>query len=276
MRSIKGLYRLLVALSLLLLSGCDFLGTHYEIIGRVDTLKELSQMHAVRQRNSITKANNLNTEALRDVGLSVGAQAGLAFRAQQINEARKNSEKALESVFNFNLLMLPNNVLPPVLIQGEQSLNLADTQTLRIADRTYKIVKQARFVSTPPIWRDYLWMHYNFPEKPAPAFLPKNKEEQAVWRAAVQEGWKKGVFQANAIDAENVAQLKRDYLGIVLYRKLLKQGMVSEPYVARSDLGITGDEETIRIHDQVLRITALPALQTNYHDWRPMITQSES
>jgi defect-in-organelle-trafficking protein DotC len=272
----KWLHFIFMGLIALSLSGCELWTTYYQAVGRVDTLSDLQKLHAISRFSNPNPSEHLGTEALKDVALSVGAQAGLAFRANQINQARLHSEKALERIFNFNLLILPHNVLPPVLVQGENALNLADAQTLRISDRTYQIVRQAHFVSVPPTWRDYLWMHYEFPDKPVPAFLPKTQEEQTIWKEAVKEGWNQGVAQAESIDTENLARLKRDYLGMVLYRKLLKQGMVSEPYVAHTNLGVTGDQETIRIHDQILRITALPELRPDYHSWKPIITSQKT
>ncbi len=38
--------------------------------------------------------------------------------------------------------------------------------------------------------------------------------------------------------------------------------MISPPFVARTELGITGDGDDMRVNDQVLRIVELPKLQT--------------
>lgn len=259
-----------------LLIGCASRTAQYRVVGEVGSLAQLETVHAVvAKRAGQTRTGELQLSALRDIGSSLGAQAGLAARSQKINQSRAKTSKALDQIFNFNLLLLPHHVLPPVLVQGENTLNLADTQTLRIADRTYQIVKQARFVSTPPHWREYLWLNYSFPEKPPAAFLPKTRAERYIWQLAVREGWKNGILQADTIDADNLSRLKRDYLGILLYRKLLKKGMVSKPYVAHTNLGVTGDSNALRIHDQILRITALPALQITSSQWRPIITRDE-
>ena len=70
------------------------------------------------------------------------------------------------------------------------------------------------------------------------------------------------------IFTDNLARLKRDYAGMVLYKKLLAQHMVSAPFVARTELGVTGGGSDMRINDQVLRITALPSLQSNSRKWK--------
>ena len=49
--------------------------------------------------------------------------------------------------------------------------------------------------------------------------------------------------------------------------------MVSPPYVSNTDLGVTGDGDEIHIDDRVLRITALPALNTHSDEWRAAVSK---
>ncbi len=219
--------------------------------------------------------NSIRLQALQETALSVGAQGGLAWRAEQINSILDLHAKALSSIYNFNLLMLPQNVQPPVLEQGSNSLNLADDNSIRIADKTYQIISQARFVTTPPDWRQYLYLNYAKPDRPDDTLLPETLTEVALWRKYVTEGWEEGIEQANQIYTVNLARLKRDYQGMMLYRVLLAQKMVSAPFVATTNLGVTGDNNNLRINDQVLRITALPALQLNSKHWKPAITNDQ-
>ena len=60
---------------------------------------------------------------------------------------------------------------------------------------------------------------------------------------------------------------------MILYRKLLQEKMISPPFVARTELGITGDGSDMRINDQVLRIVELPKLQTNSRHWNAIVVQ---
>ena len=162
-----------------------------------------------------------------------------------------------------------------MLLEGRNLLNLADTQTIRVSDRMYKVSKQARFITTPPNWRQYLWMDYKRPEYPNVTLLPKTKQEREVWAFYVTRGWKNGVEQANTILEENVARIKEDFGGMILYRKLLAMNMVSPPFVSHTDLGVTGDESEIHIDDRVLRITALPALNVNSNEWKAAVEKDE-
>lgn len=219
--------------------------------------------------------SQIRYKALEDIGLGLGAQGGLAAASRGIDENLMRDHMQLEGLFNFNGMMLSHGVIPPVLVQGDNSLNLADPDTIRVADKTYKIIKQARFVTAPPNWRDYLWQSFEKPEMPNVTLLPTNEEERRIWRRAVRLGWEKGTQQAYNIFQQNLALLKRDFQGMILYRKLLAENMISAPYVAKTDLGVTGNGDDMRINDQVLRITEHPQLQTNSNHWKAIVVKED-
>jgi defect-in-organelle-trafficking protein DotC len=214
--------------------------------------------------------------ALKETALSLGAQAGLAWRAKVIDEQLTKQTRTLDSIYDFNSLILEHNILPPVLLEGRNTLNLADEQSIRVADRIYKVYKQAHFVTTPPTWRQYLWLDYVKPEFPNYTLLPKTKLERKIWCMYTARGWKNGVEQANIILEDNIARIKEDFAGMIRYRKLLAMNMVSPPYVSHTDLGVTGDGTELRIDDRVLRITALPALNINSNEWRAAVAKDEN
>lgn len=232
--------------------------------------------------NSATRANNMPTTskiremALKETALSLGAQSGLSWRADYINKELAKQARNLDAIYDFNSLVLEHSVLPPVLLEGRNTLNLADAQNIRISDRSYKVLKQARFITTPPNWRQYLWMDYQKPEYPHISLLPKNRQEKTIWCYYVTKGWKQGIEQANTILEESIARIKEDFGGMILYRKLLAMNMVSAPFVSNTDLGVTGDASEIHIDDRVLRITALPALNTNSKEWRAAVAKDEN
>jgi defect-in-organelle-trafficking protein DotC len=60
---------------------------------------------------------------------------------------------------------------------------------------------------------------------------------------------------------------------MILYRKLLQLGMVSPPYVAKTEFGVTGNGDELRVNDQMLRITEHPQLQTNSNKWRAIVVK---
>lgn len=217
--------------------------------------------------------SQIRIRSLRDSAMSIGAQGGLAWASERINNRLVEDRKHLDSIFNFYALMLNHGVMPPVLEQGDNTLNLANPDTIRISDRTYKIIKQAYFATTPPNWREYIWLSYNKPELPNKTLLPKSDEERNIWRCAVRDGWDRGIAQAYSIFQQSLARLKRDYRGMLLYRKLLEEKMISPPFVAKTELGVTGDGTDMRINDQVLRIVEHPQLQTNSNHWQAIVVK---
>lgn len=266
---------LLVSLMCLFLAAC---ATHQDNVN-VDTTN-LSQLQSVQvsprsPSQSRTELSALRGKSLRDTAMSIGAQGGLAWASEKMNCHLEKDRKYLDSIYNFNALMLDHGVIPPVLEVGDNSLNLADPNTIRVADRTYKIVQQARFATTAPNWRDYLGLSYSKPTLPHKSLLPKSREEQAVWQESVRVGWEKGLQQATSIFQQNLARLKRDYRGMLLYRKLLEEKMISPPFVARTELGVTGDGNDMRVNDQVLRIVVLPQLQTNSRGWKAVVVKRD-
>lgn len=217
--------------------------------------------------------NPIRLAAIRQASMSLGARGGLAWEAHVINQSLESESVFIDQVFDFNLLLLEHNVLPPVLTQSDRSLNLADNETLRIDEKTYQILNPARFVTAPPNWRNYLWLHFQKPDIPDRSLLPQTRAEAQVWNHYLRQGWTNGIEQAQAIFSANLNRLKRDMLGMILYRILLAEHMVSAPFVAKAQLGVTGDTNQLRINDQVLRITAQSQLQTDSKKWKPVLTK---
>lgn len=270
------LHRCLIAIGFLLLSSCWSSKT----VINVDTTN-LSQLEDVYVQprtytGTRTTLSNLRVKSLQDSAMSIAAQGGLAWASRRINARMEKDTKFLDSIFNFNGMVLSHGVIPPVLEEGDFSLNLADPNTIRVADRTYKIIKQARFATTPPNWREYLWMTYSKPHLPDKTLLPRSQEEKGIWRCAIRAGWEKGIEQAYSIFQQSLATLKRDYRGMILYRKLLQENMISQPFVARTQLGVTGDGSDMRINDQVLRIVELPKLNTNSRRWNAVVIKGRT
>lgn len=267
-------------LPLILLSACTSKAPNLD---SVDTLS-ITQLENVWVKpivpGSTSKSDNksklsyLRLDILRDSAMSLGAQAGLAWSSEQINIKMQADSKYLDTIYNFPAMVLSHGVIPPVLQEGDNTLNLDDPNTVRVSDRTYKILQQARFATTAPNWRDYLLLMFSKPSLPDKTLLPRDAAEQKIWRNAIRAGWENGVVQSYSIFQQNLARLKRDYNGMILYRKLLQGKMISPPFVARTELGVTGDGSDMRVNDQVLRIVALPQLQTNSKNWKAIVIKS--
>jgi defect in organelle trafficking protein DotC len=237
--------------------------------------KEQHSLKSISSNNKLFSINSLRAQALRDTALSVGARGGLSWHTKHIHEVLSKYENNLNRIFNFYALLIEENVLPPVLTEARNSLTINGIDLIRIADRNYKIIHQAKFVTTPPNWREYLWKPFEQPEMPDKSLLPKNKLEQDIWNKYIDQGWTEGVKQADLIFKENLNMLTRDFNGMLLYRKLLSQQMVTPPFISSIELGITGDRNNLTVNDRILKITAFPSLQTDGTQWKTEIKSND-
>lgn len=235
----------------------------------LDALLADARRAAIVERHADIPA--LRLKALRDAATAYGARAGLARRSYEIAAIVRGQAGKLDGVFNFSLLMMPHRVVPPVLTQAVDSMKVTDGRAIRVSDVTYTIVQQAHFATAAPDWREYLRPRqvWHVP-RPDAALLPKDSAERQAWKQFVTQGWRLGVKQADAVFTQSLARLTRDYQGMVLYRRLLAEHMVSQPYVARANLGVTGDGHAMAINDRILRITATPSLIPHSQHWTPL------
>jgi len=216
---------------------------------------------------------DIRLKAIQEAAESLGMQAGLYQRSQDINAVLDQHSEALDQVFNFNLLIYKQHVLPPVIEHAGGSLNLGPgSTTLRINDETYNVIRQVKFVTAPPTWRDYLWMSYQKPDLPNKVLLPRNDKERKIWKHFVRQGWYEGEDQGIVIFKINLNRLERDYTGMVLYKNLLLQGMVSPFHVDTEDYGVTGNGDHLVVGDQSMAIANFPELQVHSQLWDPVIT----
>jgi defect-in-organelle-trafficking protein DotC len=256
------LYTLAGSISVVFLFGCTAPSPSTNAVEEYQSLS--------RSASPSFSITGIRHQSLRDAAMSVGARGGLAWRAEQINKIVSRYHHPLDRIFNFNALLLQSHILPPVLTEGSYSYDQSSSRAIRLADRSYAIESQARFVSLPPTWRDYVYLKFAKPEQPDPSMMPKNSAERKVWNNYVEEGWQAGINQADSIFSENLGRLKRDYQGMVRYRNLLAQNIVSPPYVAEVNMGITGNDNEMTINDRIYNITALPSFryQQKGEDWQ--------
>ena len=105
---------------------------------------------------------------------------------------------------------------------------------------------------------------------PPPKVLwPENAKEQADWDNWVAQGWKEGREQADLSVELNLNRLVADFTGMIRYRMLLAQGMISKPYALHEDRGVTGGRNVMRVGDRALRITGPSQFQVGSDQWQP-------
>lgn len=217
---------------------------------------------------------DIRKEAQKEAAVSYGARGGLAFRTYQIRQEIQLRAPYLDKVYNFGELLIPAPsgflIEPPIISEVENAM-IIDTggQEAAISDRIYNIIANAKIVSNPRTWREYLEREWGEVEMPPDILRPNNEEERKEWVKQVQIGWEQGLAQANEIFEEDLHRLQADFQGMVRFRMLLSQGMISAPYALQVDRGVTGGGDEMRVGDRAVEITSSPGLISEYDKWQP-------
>lgn len=210
-------------------------------------------------------------KAMYEIALSYGAQSGLHWKSKSIASYLDSQSQKLDQIYNFNALLLPHNILPPVVNAYGKSYTIQSSDTIRLADQEIQMVKPATFVSVAPSWRDYIYIAYAEPQSPPEGILPQDPEESELWKQASREGWDIGVEQAASIFQDALSRLNRDFQGMVLFQELHIQNMISAPYTETTELGVTGNQNALRLNDKIIKITRPSVLNTVTNQWHPII-----
>lgn len=217
---------------------------------------------------------DIRRDALKEAAVSYGARSGLVWRTFYIRKEIEERASYLDKVFDFRQLLIaaPSGLLiePPIISEQVNAMLIeGDGQQAAVSDRVYNIVNNAKIVSTARTWRSYLERDWGVVEPPPDILRPENNEERAIWVELVAKGWEEGVRQADETFEEDLNLLMADFQGMVRYRNLLSQGMVSQPYALQVDRGVTGGGNEMRIGDRAVQITGVPELMTGTDQWRP-------
>lgn len=217
---------------------------------------------------------DIRLDAIKEAAVSFGARGGLAKRTYQIRQELDLRTRYLDKVFNFSQLLVsaPSGLLiePPIISESMNSMIVEiDGQTAAVSDKIYNIIRNARIVSAPRTWRIYLEREWGEVIPPPDILVPKTNEERQVWVEHVEKGWQHGWRQADDIFKSDLARLESDFQGMIRYRILLAQGMVSPPYALQIDRGITGGGDQMRVGDRAVQITGVPELIPGAESWKP-------
>lgn len=220
------------------------------------------------------QAKEMREKAIRESALSYGARGSLGARTWEIRKELLAKEAYLDRVFNFRQLLIPTGsgllIEPPIIGESLENLTIEDDgQQAAVADAIYNIGREAKIVTAPRDWRVYLEREWGGLEPPPAELIPATDSERKAWRAWVKEGWLEGLKQADAVFQADLDRLVADYKGMIRYRQLLAQGMVSQPYALQVDRGVTGGGKEMRIGDRAIQITGPSQLKAETSEWNP-------
>ena len=217
---------------------------------------------------------DIREDALKEAALSFGARGGLAKRTWEIRKELDTRSRYLDKVYDFQHLLIaaPSGFMiePPIVTEAMNAMIVDFSgQEAAVSDRIYNIIKNARIVSAPRNWRQYLEREWGEVIPPPDILLPRDDDERRTWEEFVRKGWKMGYEQADEIFNDDLSRLTLDFEGMVRYKLLLAQGMVSPPYALQVDRGITGGGEEMKVGDRAVQITGVPEFVTGADQWKP-------
>lgn len=246
----------------------------------VAIVRSIEQLKASDRPAVVRKLSDLQERAMRKEALSLGAQAGLYTQGKKLDVWLGTRAKQLDQTYDFKRLVYPAslhverqltgaNLLPPIVEYSHNFTRLEGPDTLHVASSFYRISRQAQFSTVAPNWREYLIQGWQKPDiKAVPrVLLPHDAAERKVWIDNVKRGFTLGEAQSLTDFRTSLARLQRDFLGMVLYRKLEMQGKIGAPILAHADEGntVSAQGRDLRIHSQDLRITRLPHWHPNQY-----------
>jgi defect-in-organelle-trafficking protein DotC len=241
----------------------------------LETLQEIEGTNIIEKIKEPEKDKlQLRINALQEAAFSYGARGGLAWRTYFIRKELVTKNDYLDRIYSFRQLLIPapsGFLIEPPIVSEALNAQIIEKGGLQAAvtDRVYNISKNAKIVSAARDWRVYLERDWGTVEPPPEILRPASKEERKQWRIWVAKGWEEGLKQADDIFEQDLNRLTADYLGMVRYRKMLAQNMVSLPYALQTDRGVTGGGNELKIGDRAVEITGLPSLTSGYNQWRP-------
>jgi len=220
-------------------------------------------------------APEIRIDALREAAISYGARGGLAKRTEQIRESLERKSATMDRIYDFRRLLIPAPsgllIEPPIISEGEDATLIeAGGQSAAVADKIFNINRNARIVSTARNWRAYLEREWGEVVLPPDVLRPRTDAEKREWVEYLTRGWAEGLRQADEVFQADLNELVADYTGMIRYRKLLAQNIVSAPYALQVDRGVTGGGDEMRVGDRAVQITGPSVLRTEAFEWQPV------
>lgn len=200
-----------------------------DVIGLNDLANPNSDFYRDKAVFTVTGAR---AQVIESAARGVGIRGGYAVEAARINDLLMQRYRSrLQASYNFQPLMLNGGyVVPPVITQIRQVSELSGPNYLYLTNGSYEIVREPRLTTIIPTWMDWLLLPIREVRPPENITL-ENGDEERLWSASVREGWDTGIREARLTFTTAMATINRDYTGMLLFRQLASQGILTIPTV---------------------------------------------
>lgn len=215
----------------------------------------------------------IRRQALQEAAQGYGSQLGYARRVWEIEGLLEGRSAALDEVFSFDRVVSEapvkaGYIIPPIVSRSFDAFQSSDAgREASVAEEYLTIVAPGRIVPVTPTWRDYLLFSSPKPEEPARSLLPSNEMERELFRGWFNEGWAAGVALADEEIDRRLTRLRRDYEGMLQYRRLVNMGMMDRMVLQEADFGVTGGGNEMRIGSRTVRIVSDAQFDANPLRW---------
>lgn len=215
--------------------------------------------------------SNIRERAILQAAESFGSQAGYCAGVAQWNAWAHRHSGVLNRAYDFaSLLVDGGRVLPPVILEDNDSYLQQGRGLAITAQTTWHILRYGKIVSVAPTWRDYLLQSCAPPLKPNTVLLPKTAADRAAWKAGIQKGWKMGESAARQGFKLGLHRATRDFAGMLRFWLLHKRGVMSAPMLSTGTVSMRVDGRTLSVGERIFRLTGVGNFK-DPKDWKPVI-----
>jgi hypothetical protein len=185
----------------------------------------------------------IQSQTLAKVAYKVALETGGRARYAEILAALEPLAPELDEIFDFTPLIKRQGRLflePPVVFTIWEKVTLNGQAAARGQGLTHQLIRTGRFLGQVPHWRDYLLTPHRQtlpePDGVHGSLRPTNAQEREIWRQEILRGWRAGQATADLVFHEAVSLLVRDYLGLMSFYDLERQGLVQGPSVKEAQV----------------------------------------
>ncbi len=232
-----------------------------QYMSRPSTFAGVYQPKGRTHKTQSNAAQQIRIAGIHKESRIAGAQMGAQFRYRALHRLLNSASlrRLLDRIFNFSKVMRDSKIVLPVITEIEGSVEVAGNRlSARTTRRSWRIIKPARLSTAPLNWRTYLDLQalQTLEPKPISAFFaPFNRAERKAWRTGFCEGFEAGYRQADRQYALQLADLRRDFIGMWRFRQLEMQGIVTSPQVIETRLGTIVNDDVVFIDERDVRIS---------------------
>jgi len=224
-------------------------------------------------RSEKVEITEIRRRALMEAAQGYGSQMGYARRVWEIEGLLEARAPSLDEVFGFSRVVTEapvkaGYIIPPIVSRSFDAFRSDNAgREASVADEYLTIVAPGRIVPVTPTWRDYLLFTAVQPEQPARSLLPSNEMERGLFTEWFRDGWTAGVSLADEEMSQRLTRLRRDYEGMLQYRRLVSMGMMDRMVLAQADFGVTGGGDELRIGSRTVQIVSDAQFDANPRRW---------